>query len=191
MAAEDDTHVFNYYFLLIAIFIAILLLGFIFAGRRRKRKTQLMIQSRQQALRRDLEGWQGGPRPTRNNTGTRWGAGTRNWRAGGVTRHDEGLDELGEAPPPYNPGDKPPSIVVDRSASRSHDGDMNNDNEGPALAVPLRTLSRNNTGNPPGYLESIGNNGSDESAPVARPDAAVTPNTDRFDSSRRLLDSSH
>lgn len=131
------------------------------------------------------------------NTGqaSRWGAGTTNWRSRnpneiGVIRHDEGLDDLGEAPPPYNPGDKPPSIALGMSASHASEGEAAD--SGGGLSVPLRTLARINTEhtehNPPGYLESVSNNGSEDSTRITRPDVAVTPTTDRFNPNRRLLD---
>jgi len=188
---NDPAHVFNYYFLLIAITIAVLLLGFVFAGRRRKRKAMRHLNTRQEALRRDLEGWpRGRPGPPGVNTGqsSRWATGTRNWRSrndNGVIRHDEGLDDLGEAPPPYNPGDKPPSIAVGGRADYVSEGEAV-DSRG-ELSVPLRTLARNGT-NPPGYFESISNNDSEESVRVTRTELAVTPTTPRSNSdSRRLL----
>lgn len=185
-----DEHVFNYYFLLIAIFVAILLLAFVFAGKRRKRKTLALLTSRQEALRRDIESWPGRTRPPvntlRGSHASRFAGGIRNWGARnghdavGVTRHDEGLDESGEAPPPYNPVDKPPSIATGNRMGRGA-----TDEDG-GVAVPLRTMSRNNGAHPPGYMEIVSNHGSDESDTIPRPNLAVTADT--ADGSRRLLD---
>ena len=60
-------------------------------SRRRKQKLAHQRSTGQNALARDLEGWAGA---------RRWAGGR--WRGGGRDEI-EGLDERGEAPPPYMP----------------------------------------------------------------------------------------
>lgn len=88
---------FNYYFLIVAVVGLVFCIGILWFTKRRKQKAALMRFQGQRALARDVEGWRG-----------RFGVG----RAGGTSRsiRQEGLDERGEAPPPYVPGSKPPSI---------------------------------------------------------------------------------
>lgn len=93
--------------------------------------------SGQNALARDMEGWV--------NT-RRWFHGA--WRPNqtrAFVRREEGLDEHGEAPPPYQPKD---DVTVAEGPPQD-----------PArlLAVPLRTLSRDDVGSgrPPEYRETI------------------------------------
>lgn len=104
----------------------------------------------QHALARDIDGWV--------NT-RRWIRG--NWRdtANGSTRREEGLNELGEAPPPYKVREDVGTAVHERA----DDGNGH-------LAVPLRTLSREGRASlkPPGYEESI------YSVQSTRPNTAAT-----------------
>jgi len=95
---QKGTHAFNYYFLIIAVLACCICLALFYITRRRKRKAELLRFHGQHALARDLEGWRG-----------RLGVG----RTGGFTSappREEGLNERGEAPPPYMAGSKPPSI---------------------------------------------------------------------------------
>lgn len=75
-----------------------------------------------------------------------------------MREEEEGLDESGMPPPPYDAGDKPPSIshVHVRRASEGEsqvvggvedvDGaDLERRENGAGIAVPLRTLDRNET----------------------------------------------
>lgn len=94
---------------------------------------------------------------------------SRNMRAG---REEEGLNEFGEAPPPYiqatKIGDEQESVV---EGSQAH------------VQIPLNTLSRHEfgrpaTGKPPGYGEIVGEQSSGtvregSTAPV--PTNNVTP----------------
>lgn len=116
--------VLNYYFLLLAVFVIILVLGYWIIARRRRTKNARSQIRQQDALAMDLERWPGG--------GRRWGA--ARWRfhnVGGEMRGEEGLDERGEAPPPYLAKPDP----VHRGGGESVDlGD-------------LRTVE----GKPPGY----------------------------------------
>ena len=122
-----------------------------------------MRSQSQRALSRDVEGWR-----------TRFRAGLGNNRA------LEGLDERGEAPPPYAPGSKPPSI-------RTHDERTSSDiggQEGEGEAVELRGVS--GVHNPPGYHEAANGTGEEDVGDIARPRTAVTA-SERFGSTRRLL----
>ncbi|MCJ1365385.1 hypothetical protein MMC16_004506 [Acarospora aff. strigata] len=125
---SDDlprTTLINYYFLLLFLLILIFLFLVWTFHRRRKQKRAASRNNRHNALARDLEGWLGN---------RRWvsygGNGGRGWRdvigggGGGQGQRQEGLDERGEAPPPYEyvleePG---PVRVVGRSRSGSGEG---------------------------------------------------------------------
>lgn len=78
----------------------------------------------QTALARDLEGWPG----SRTRAGARWGT--------TASEREEGLNERGEAPPPY--AHKMPEEVVLR--------------EGGERGVPLRELGERK---PPDYEEGV------------------------------------
>jgi len=132
---EDEVTVFNYYFLfLAAIGMLIALLLWWLHRRRRERKAE-MRRSGQHALARDLEGWAGTRRSTHSNIGR--------YHAAHVRRQD-GLDEYGEAPPPYQP--KNDTAVALTPVEGAHDTDT-------SLAVPLRALPRDDVvrGQPPEY----------------------------------------
>ena len=117
----QDRGILNYYFLLLAVFIVIVILTYWSIARRRKNRISQLRDNQQSALARDLETWPG--------------IRSRRWSrtAGADTRAEDGLDERGEAPPPYL---KEPEPV-------HHDG-----REG----VELHDLSRRE-GKPPDYDE--------------------------------------
>ena len=121
---DDDTNraVLNYYFLLLVIFIAIIVVAYACVLRRRRRKVARLQGNRQDALTQDLEGWNGG---------RRWGHGR--WRS---EPRVEGLNERGEAPPPYAP-ERP-------AATHGEDGGI--ERERP---IPLQDIQK-----PPDYQES-------------------------------------
>ncbi|KAF2830854.1 hypothetical protein CC86DRAFT_402859 [Ophiobolus disseminans] len=136
---DEDGTVFNYYFLFLAAFLVLFgLLGWWLHRRRKQRKAQ-MQQSRQHALARDLEGWAGTHRYVQG--------GHASHQAGHVQRQD-GLDEHGEAPPPYQPKSE---VTVAHTPT----GGYHHQSSSPA--VPLRTLSRNELGRgrPPGYSATV------------------------------------
>ena len=138
-----------------------------------------MRSQSQRALARDVEGWR-----TRFRAGL--GGGNNGVR---VEERVEGLDERGEAPPPYVPGSKPPSV---RSLERRRSSV-----EGGLGEVELRRLSAETRSNPPGYHEasrgtdeSSGHEdvrGTDQMEQVTRPMTAVTA-SERFGGMRTLLD---
>lgn len=84
----NSSGLLNYYFLLLAILVFVVLVGYYFYARRRRRKIARLRTRGQSALARDLEGWPGWRRG-------RW--------AGNDRERLEGLNERGEAPPPYMP----------------------------------------------------------------------------------------
>ncbi|KAF2276729.1 uncharacterized protein EI97DRAFT_376613 [Westerdykella ornata] len=130
--------VFNYYFLILAAFGVLVAVGLWWIRRRRLRRKEEMRLSGQDALARDLDGWV---------TTRRWLHGA--WRYNQTTtfvRREEGLNEHGEAPPPYQPSDEVPVTQGDtRSAQAQASG----------LAIPLRALSREDLDamRPPKYEE--------------------------------------
>ena len=121
--SEDDSGrgVLNYYFLLLFVLILIILLAYFFTIRRRQKKQARLQGNRQDALAQDLEGWNGG---------RRWVHGR--WRS---EPRVEGLNERGEAPPPYMP-ERP---------AETHAGGNNREGDGP---IPLQDMHK-----PPDYQE--------------------------------------
>lgn len=127
---ESNTGILNYYFFLLAIFIIVIAVAYCILIRWRRRKIARSRSSGQNALAQDLEGWSGS---------RRWGQ--NRWRSGGVhePRAEDGLDERGEAPPPYMPGEPPPVHL-----------DAGNTSNGYNAPIPLRTMERD-AGKPPDY----------------------------------------
>jgi hypothetical protein len=135
-----DGFVFNYYFLFLAA-VGILVVGLLWwLQRKKKRRKEQMRLSGQQALARDLEGWPGSRRFMHGRYG-------RNQTAA-HTRVEDGLDENGEAPPPYQP--KTEARVTSFAARGSQDAASN-------LSIPLRALSRDETErlHPPEHMGTI------------------------------------
>ena len=126
----QSSGILNYYFLLLAVFIVVIAVAYCTLVRRRRRKVARSRNNGQNALAQDLEGWAGG---------RRWGH--NRWRSGGVhePRAEEGLDERGEAPPPYLPGEPPPVHL-----------DNGNSPHGDDAPIPLRAMHRDE-GKPPDY----------------------------------------
>jgi len=130
---DTNSGIVNYYFLLLAIFIFIIIILYLSWTRNRKKRLEQFQHNREYALHRDLDRWD------------RWGAHGR-WMYHGnrrgfmrEPRREEGLDERGEAPPPYMP-DRPPPVVV-RDDSIHQDQRQN---------VPLQDLSPDQR-KPPDY----------------------------------------
>ncbi|KAG4435246.1 hypothetical protein IFR05_009279 [Cadophora sp. M221] len=170
---------FNYYFVIVAIVVVLFVVAMLYIGKRKKQKAQILRSHSQRALAQDVEG-------LRNRFGMGRGAMRRAHAGGGagevqrIDERTEGLNERGEAPPPYNPGSKPPSIrsddgvavrEVDVSRPGTRDGQM----------VELNTIEPQRQ-DPPGYHEEANrntnmNNVGDESwadLDMARPAPAVT-----------------
>jgi hypothetical protein len=169
---ERNQGVFNYYFLILAVFGVVIAVALWWIRRRRKRRKEQMRLSGQNALARDLDGWVS----TR-----RWMHGAwRHNQTAGFVRREEGLNEHGEAPPPYQPKSEV-TVAPDGTPQDATSG----------LAIPLRTLSRDGieTVQPPEYEERLRR----EETSSDRPGTATTRNTRpdtadlRPSSSRNLL----
>ncbi|KAL8799010.1 MAG: hypothetical protein Q9182_006222 [Xanthomendoza sp. 2 TL-2023] len=127
----NNNGILNYYFLLLALLIILLGILYLLFARRQRQKIAQRRQNGQRALARDLERWGGGGGP--------WGPGRfRMPRTHGTRqpRREEGLDERGEAPPPYIP----------KEPERTYAGN------GAAREIPLQDLSRMDH-KPPDYDE--------------------------------------
>ncbi|KAF2735337.1 hypothetical protein EJ04DRAFT_563508 [Polyplosphaeria fusca] len=160
-------NVFNYYFLFLAIFGLLIAFCLWWVHKRRKRRKELMRLSGQNALARDLDGWIN----TRRWMHGRW----RTNQPAAFVRREEGLNEDGEAPPPYQP--KSEITVAQNEELSPQDPES-------GLTIPLRTLSRDEieTFRPPAYEAGQVPNHTNE-----RPDTAISrltrPSTaDRHDS---------
>jgi len=134
----------NYLFLIIgfALLIAVVF-SLLITRRKRQNKAELRRQGAT-ALARDVANF---PDPLRS----RWDYGA--WRSGfrstGIHAAEEGLDERGEAPPPYILDDKPPSI---NDMGPINNGRNENASSGSTSQpdIPLRNMSGRR---PPEYHE--------------------------------------
>jgi hypothetical protein len=123
---DQKSGLLNYYFVFLALFIGLLFLGVYFIHKRKRARKAAFQNSSQNALARDLGNW--------NNP--------RRWMHGNLRTnptHHEGLNELGEAPPPY----KAPEADATPGAEPQ---------------IPLRTLSRSSANmpiKPPDYGEVL------------------------------------
>ncbi|KAL8927075.1 MAG: hypothetical protein Q9208_002621 [Pyrenodesmia sp. 3 TL-2023] len=131
----QDNSILNYYFLLLALLIIILGIIYLSYAKRHRQKIARSRQSGQRALARDVERWGGG---------SPWGpARVRHPRVSPRhhPRRDEGLDERGEAPPPYVPKEPEPAYTgLRRSGSRA------------GQDIPLQDMDRSDQ-KPPDYDE--------------------------------------
>lgn len=132
----------NYYFVFLALFVLIACMGAFFMYRRKKKAMMMYRNGQSDALQQDVHLWD----PTRARR--RYWQGSR-WRSADETDHasgrDEGLNENGEAPPPYMP-------------KGGNDEEANHHRAEEGVAVPMQTLSREQAGlgKPPGYEEHYG-----------------------------------
>jgi len=145
-----DHSLVNYYFVFLAIIIAVAALTSFLLYKRRRAAILAGSLNRQTALSRDLTTWRGG------DGGDDYAAGRSArgyWHGGPARSHEdagpeEGLNELGEAPPAY--------VAPPPKAARGGDGEMAGHERfgGDGPAVPLQTLSREEAGlKPPEYVE--------------------------------------
>lgn len=146
---ERNSSVLNWYFVFLVALAFFLFGGFWIVHRRKKRIKAYYRSTGQHALARDLDGWGNGRRWTYGN----WRSGGSGGPRGGIgVRRQEGLNELGEAPPPYDPRPRtpPPPQVESEGSERAGRDTL-------GLAVPLATLSRDSraTLKPPDYDETI------------------------------------
>ncbi|KAF1831951.1 hypothetical protein BDW02DRAFT_571522 [Decorospora gaudefroyi] len=121
-----DASAFNYYFLLLAVLVVLVALLLWFIHRCKTRQRERLRRGGEQALARDLDGW----------TDTRRLLHGRYRHNDAVFVHnDEGLDDHGEAPPPYQP----------KTAATTAD-----------VTIPLRALPRDEIerSRPPQYCDT-------------------------------------
>jgi hypothetical protein len=126
----------NYYFVFLAIFVILIFLGIYFLQRRRRARKEAFRNSGQNALARDVDGW---------TSTRRWVNG--HWRSNSGTDREEGLNELGQAPPPY--------AAKDHSREQSAGAGVTIEEP----QIPLRTLARDegdrSMAKPPEYSEAV------------------------------------
>jgi hypothetical protein len=129
-----DASVFNFYFLFLAAF-GVLVAAFLWWFHlRRQRRKHAHRMSGQHAMAQDLEGWVGARRFMHGSYGR--------YEAAGRVRREDGLDENGEAPPPYQPKSE---VGLNADAVRGA-------SSGGSLAIPLRAIVRDGAAErPPGY----------------------------------------
>ncbi|KAF1977299.1 hypothetical protein BU23DRAFT_293723 [Bimuria novae-zelandiae CBS 107.79] len=132
---DPNERVFHYYWLILALFGVFVATFLWWINRRRRKRKEQMRLSGQNALARDMEGW--------INT-RRWFHGA--WRPNqtrAFLRREEGLNEHGEAPPPYQAKD---DVTVTQGPPQD---------PASGLSIPLRTLSRDevDAGRPPDYRD--------------------------------------
>jgi hypothetical protein len=141
-----ESSLVNFYFLLLFLAAAALVLIYYIVRRRRKEKSARSRSRGHNALVRDLASW---PGMNRSRTGGRSGLGN-------VSRIEEGLDERGEAPPPYEPPLALPHRQQLGSAGQGQPGTGGEPSPeaAPWLAIPMRTLARDLHTQPPGYDET-------------------------------------
>ncbi|KAK3115642.1 hypothetical protein LTR53_004795 [Teratosphaeriaceae sp. CCFEE 6253] len=137
---DNNGGLVNYYFVFIALVAGVAFMSGVLLYRRRKRAIIAARMGHQNALSRDFTTWRG----TDGHRGYWYGRGRSQEHLG----RDEGLNELGEAPPAYAPAKE-------------------RGEEEPGPAVPLQTLSRDDAGlKPPDYEPVAG--GPDSPARQAR-----------------------
>jgi hypothetical protein len=147
-AHQPNESVFNYYFLFLVLFGLVVAVALWYLHRHRKKRKEQMRLSGQTALARDMDGW--------INT-RRWFHGA--WRPNqtvAFVRREEGLNERGEPPPPYEPKSEATVSQQPNGTQQSLNG----------LTIPLRTLSIEEVGQgrPPRYHDntSLGQTSTDE-----------------------------
>jgi hypothetical protein len=133
-----------------------------------------MRSNSQRALARDIEGF-GRFGRTMGRTGLGWPTSATQRNRNDI---EEGLDERGEAPPPYVPGSKPPSLRDVERERRPNSSSEHSAGE----AVELRPMN-GEVEHPPGYNE---HSPSENNVGITRPDTAVTA-SETFSSTRRLM----
>lgn len=133
-SSNTDHGVTQYYFVFLALIICVAGLGAFLVWRKKKRARQWAHTGREHALANDISTWE----PTSGHRRRNWQG---RWRSAHISQ-EEGLDEHGEAPPPYVP------------KSTEEEQALQARNPGGNLAIPLQTLSREDAGlKPPDYTE--------------------------------------
>ena len=137
----QSSNMVNYYFVFLALILCVVALFVFLMFRRKSIAARRMHSSREYALQhghgdgRGEAGWA-------NSNAERRRYWQGRWRSAEASR-EEGLNEHGEAPPPYVP------------KTSSEERDRNGGGEAIGPAVPLQTLSREHAGlKPPDYEEA-------------------------------------
>ncbi|KAK3719201.1 hypothetical protein LTR37_004420 [Vermiconidia calcicola] len=137
----QSSNMVNYYFVFLALILCVVALFVILMFRRKSIAARRMHSSREYALQHGHGDGRGGPGWANSNAERRryWQG---RWRSAEASR-EEGLNEHGEAPPPYVP------------KTSLEERDRNGAGEAIGPAVPLQTLSREHAGlKPPDYEEA-------------------------------------
>jgi len=158
--SAEASHAFNYYFLIIAGVVIIVCFFVLYIGRQKKRKAALSHTRGQRALARDVESWR-----------SRFGMGRTGLYNNNIhdTDTEDGLNERGEAPPPYIPGSKPPSISSE---------ELRRPSSAASSPVPSEGVELSNAGmnrSPPGYNENFNRRSGGGLADITRPGPVLSP----------------
>lgn len=156
--SDDNRSIVNYYFVFFALLVCIAGLCAYFVWRRRRNALLIYNNQRQTPFPRDVREWD-----TVRYRRRYWNTG---FRSAPQASREEGLNENGEAPPPYMPKDN-----EETGNNGAHVGGHNGQGEGGpgGPAIPMQTLSREQAGlKPPDYEQSMRQDGggSSGSAPA-------------------------
>jgi len=141
-----------YYFVFFALLVCIAVLCIYFVWRKRRNALMIRPNTRGEGYQRDVREWD-----TMRYRRRYWNTGYRNEQPS----REEGLNENGEAPPPYMPKED-----EEMGNNGSHANGQRAQAEGTPVpgepSIPMQTLSRDQAGlKPPGYEQSVqpANNG--------------------------------
>jgi hypothetical protein len=136
----------TYYFVFFALLICIAVLCAYFVWRKRRNALRVYSNPHGPGYNRDVREWD-----TVRHRHRYWNTNNRNEQAS----REEGLNEDGEAPPPYRPKDEETG-----NAGTQTNGQQRTHGENTPVsrepAIPMQTLSRDHAGlKPPGYEQSV------------------------------------
>lgn len=166
--SDTDWSLYQHYFAFVGVAIAVAIIAGFFIHRRKRQTARANRTSRQIALSRDIEdadlrrGWGWGALsrdyasgPTPHGRGrVRDAMGMTSWRR----REEEGLNEAGEAPPPYKSGHEANDTLLEAGLTSREQ------NTQPAIPPP--TLDRQHVGlKPPDYTATVVSPVESESGP--------------------------
>lgn len=135
-----------YYFVFFALLVCIAVLCVYFVWRKRRNALMIRPSPRGDGYHRDVREWD-----TMRYRRNYWNTGSRNEQPS----REEGLNENGEAPPPYMPKED-----EEMGNAGSHTNGRREQAEGTPVpgepSIPMQTLSRDQAGlKPPGYEQSV------------------------------------
>lgn len=141
---SNRSHYTTYYFVFFALLFCIALLCIYFVWKRRRNALTVRHGFRGAGYQRNVQEWD-----TVRYRRRYWNT---NFRNAEVSR-EEGLNEHGEAPPPYVPKDDEHPDIAGPSAGGYFGQEQTRTAE---PAIPMQTLSRDQAGlKPPGYEQSV------------------------------------